>query len=414
MKEKFSIGGMTCSACSAGIERTVARLNGVEKVEVSLMGECMVVEYNTEFLSNEEIISTVENLGYTAAIFNEENFKEHKAQPDVLKKRFFKSLLFLIPLMYFSMGGMIKLPQPSLQISAGIQAVFSLIILIINFKFFTSGSKALLNKVANMDTLVAMGAGISYVYSLVLTILLYANKVQTPHFFYESTAMILTLVTLGKWLEEKSKRKTGDEIEKLIQLMPNIVTVEREGTHQKIPFSEIVVGDILIVKQGEYIPIDGKILEGHAFIDRSAITGESMPIEVADGDKVTSADIVKNGYIKVSAEKVGVNTTLSQIVRMVKDAGASKAPLQKTADKIAGVFVPAVTLISFLVFLLWLMASKSVAIAANYAISVLVISCPCSLGLATPVAIMAATGKGMSLGILYKDAEALQKAKDVL
>ena len=413
MKEKFSIGGMTCSACSAGIERTVARLNGVEKVEVSLMGECMVVEYNTEFLSNEEIISTVENLGYTAAIFNEETVKKHKAQPDVLKKRFFKSLLFLNPLMYFSMGGMIKLPQPSLQISAGIQAVFSLIILIINFKFFTSGSKALLNKVANMDTLVAMGAGVSYVYSLVLTILLYANKVQAPHFFYESTAMILTLVTLGKWLEEKSKRKTGDEIEKLIQLMPNIVTVERDGTHQKIPFSEIVVGDILIVKQGEYIPIDGKILEGHAFIDRSAITGESMPIEVADGDKVTSADIVKNGYIKVSAEKVGVNTTLSQIVRMVKDAGASKAPLQKTADKIAGVFVPAVTLISFLVFLLWLMASKSVAIAANYAISVLVISCPCSLGLATPVAIMAATGKGMSLGILYKDAEALQKAKDV-
>ena len=413
MKEKFSVGGMTCSACSAGIERTVGRLNGVEKVEVSLMGECMVVEYDAKLLSNEDLIATVENLGYTAAIFNENSLKENKAQPDVLKKRFLKSLLFLIPLMYFSMGGMIKLPQPSLIISAGVQAVLSLIIVIINFKFFTSGAKALVNKVANMDTLVSLGAGISYVYSLVLTILLYANKIEAPHFFYESTAMILTLVTLGKWLEEKSKRKTGDEIEKLIQLMPNIVTVERDGTHQKVPFSEIVVGDILIVKQGEYIPIDGKILEGHAFIDRSAITGESMPIEAAEGDKVTSADIVKNGYIKVSAEKVGVNTTLSQIVRMVKDAGASKAPLQKTADKIAGIFVPAVTFISILVFFVWLIASNSVATAANYAISVLVISCPCSLGLATPVAIMAATGKGMSLGILYKDAEALQKAKDV-
>ena len=413
MKEKFSIGGMTCSACSSGIERTVCRLNGVEKAEVSLMGESMVVEYDAMQLSPQEIINTVENLGYTAAIFNENLIKERKPQPDVLKKRFFKSLLFLIPLMYFSMGGMINLPQPSLKIAACLQAILSLIILIINFKFFTSGAKALFKKVANMDTLVAMGAGISYLYSLVLTILLCIDKVIAPHLFYESAAMILTLVTLGKWLEEKSKRKTGEEIEKLIQLMPNTVTVEREGGQVKIPFSEIAVGDILIVKQGEYIPIDGKILEGHAFIDRSAITGESMPIEIGEGDKVTSADIVKSGYIKVSAEKVGVNTTLSQIVRMVKDAGASKAPLQKTADKIAGIFVPAVTFIALLVFFIWLFTSKSVAIAANYAISVLVISCPCSLGLATPVAVMAATGKGMSLGILYKDAEALQKAQDV-
>ena len=413
MKEKFSIGGMTCSACSAGVERTVGRLAGVEKVEVSLMGECMVVEYDATILSGEEIIATVENLGYTAEVFNESIIKERKAQPDLLKKRFFKSLLFLAPLMYFSMGGMLNLPQPNLKISATLQAILSLIIVIINFKFFSSGTKALLNKVANMDTLVSMGSGVSYLYSLVLTILVYINKLEAPHLFYESAAMILTLVTLGKWLEEKSRRKTGDEVEKLIQLMPNTVTVERAGINQKIPFSDIVVGDILIVKQGEYIPIDGKIVEGHAFVDRSAITGESMPIEVVEGDKVTSADIVKNGYIRVLAEKVGVNTTLSQIVRMVKNAGASKAPLQKTADKIAGIFVPTVTFISLLVFFVWLFASKSIATAANYAISVLVISCPCSLGLATPVAIMAATGKGMSLGILYKDAEALQKAKGI-
>ena len=413
MREKFSISGMTCSACSAGIERTVQRLNGVDKVEVSLMGESMVVEYDESLLSNETIIEAVINLGYGATIYNENIIKEGKPQRDTLKRRFLISLIFLLPLMYFSMGGMIKLPQPTPTISATIQAILTLIILIVNFKFFTSGAKALLKKVPNMDTLVSMGAGISFIYSLILTILLYVDKRHEAHLFYESAAMILTLVTLGKWLEEKSKRKTGEEIEKLIQLMPNTVTVERGEMQQKIAFSDIVVGDVLIVKQGEYSPIDGRIIEGHAFIDRSAITGESMPIEVGEGDKITSADIVKSGYIKVLAEKVGVDTTLSQIIRMVKEAGASKAPIQKIADKIASIFVPAVTLISLAVFLIWLFVAKDIATAANYAISVLVISCPCSLGLATPVAIMAATGKGVSLGILFKDAEALQKAKDV-
>ncbi len=231
--------------------------------------------------------------------------------------------------------------------------------------------------------------------------------------FYESAAMILALVTLGKWLEEKSKRKTGEEIEKLIKLMPSTVTVERNGAQTKLAFSEIGVGDVLVVKQGEYVPVDGKIIEGHAFLDRAAITGESLPIEAQEGDLVTGADIVKSGFIKVLAEKVGADTTLSQIVKMVKEAGASKAPIQKAADKIAGIFVPAVTLIALITMIVWLLITKNAAQAANYAISVLVISCPCSLGLATPVAVMAATGKGMSLGILYKDAEALQKAKDV-
>ncbi len=413
MKEKFSVTGMTCSACSSGIERTLSRLEGLEKVEVSLMGESMQVEYNPETLSREKIIATVIDLGYGATLYNERAIREIKPQPERLKKRFFLSLIFLLPLMYFSMGGMIGLPQPNAKISATLQMLLALAVIIIDFKFFTVGTKALLKRVPNMDTLVALGSGVSFGYSLIFTILLYGNKVVNTHLFYESAAMILCLVTLGKWLEEKSKRKTGDEIEKLIKLMPSTVTAIRGGEEYKIPFSEIAVGEILVVKQGEYVPVDGKVVEGHAFVNRAAITGESMPVEVIENSAVTGADIVKSGYIKVLAEKVGADTTLSQIVRMVKEAGASKAPIQKTADKIAGVFVPVVTFIALVTFLLWLAISHDIAKAANYAISVLVISCPCSLGLATPVAVMAATGRGMSLGILYKDAEALQKAKDV-
>ena len=414
MEEKFSVKGMTCAACSAGIEKSVNRLDGVHNAEVSLMGECMSVNYDENLIAREKIMQTVTELGYGISKYDENLIKENKPQPNQLKKRFFTSLYFLIPLMYFSMGGMIGLPQPSAILSATIQMLLTAVIIAVNFKFFTSGAKALLKRIPNMDTLVSMGAGVSFVYSFVLTILLFLEKVsQHTHFFYESAAMILTLVTLGKWLEEKSKSKTGDEIEKLIQLMPNIVTVERDNVQVKLPFSEIAVGDILIVKNGEYIPVDGKIIEGHGFIDRAAITGESMPVEVQTGDSVTGADIVKSGFIKVQAERVGMDTTLSQIVKMVKEAGASKAPIQKTVDKIAGIFVPAVCLIALVTFIIWLSISNDVSLAANYAISVLVISCPCSLGLATPVAVMVATGRGMSLGILYKDAEALQKAKDI-
>ncbi len=414
MKEKFSVSGMTCSACSSGIERAVRRLDGVECADVSLMGESMQVEYDEQLISAEKIIQTVNDLGYRAEKYNESLRLKQSSTPNALKKRFLLSLFFLLPLLYFSMGGMIDLPQPTAWVGVSIQMALSLAVIIVNFKFFTSGTKALLKGVPNMDTLVALGSGISFGYSFVYTLLLYLEKVgKHTHFFYESAAMILCLVTLGKWLEEKSKRKTGDEIEKLIKLMPTTVIIERNGVEIKSEFSGIAVGDVLIVKQGEYVPIDGKIIEGHAFIDRAAITGESLPVEVSEGDSVTSADIVKSGFIKVLAEKVGAQTTLSQIVKMVKDAGASKAPLQKTADKIAGVFVPFVAFVAAITFFVWLFVAKDAAIAANYAICVLVISCPCSLGLATPVAVMVATGRGMSLGILYKDAETLQKAKDI-
>ncbi len=412
MKEKYSVSGMTCAACSAGIERTVKKLEGVRSVEVSLMGESMRVEYDENILAKEDIWKAVVGLGYGVAEYDERVLQARKPQSNRLKMRFFLSLIFLLPLLYFSMGGMICLPQPPLLVGITLQMILALGVILIDFKFFTNGAKALVKKAPNMDTLVALGSGVSFLYSFVYTILIYVGSVSHAHLFYESAAMILALVTLGKWLEERSKRKTGEEIEKLIRLMPNTVTIERNGIEQKLPFSNIETGDILIVKQGEYIPVDGKVIEGSGYIDRAAITGESMPVEVQEGDAVTSADIVKSGFIKVLAEKVGVNTTLSQIVKMVKEAGASKAPLQKTADKIAGIFVPTVTLVAICTFIIWF-AIADLASAANYAICVLVISCPCSLGLATPVAVMAATGRGMSLGILYKDAEALQKAKDI-
>ena len=415
MKDKFSITGMSCTACSAGIERAVCRLNGVEKAEVSLMGETMVVVYDETKLTKNDLIKTVIDLGYGASIYNEQVLQEKKAQPDVLKKRFFLSIFFLIPIMYLSMGHMIALPTPRYLINFSLQALLAIIVIIINFKFYASGIKALIKRVPNMDTLVMLGSAISYIYSFVWMIVFFTskNKIEPPHLFFESAAMILGLVTLGKWLEEKSKRKTGDEIEKLIALMPNIVTVLRNNKEEKIAFSDIQKGDILIVKQGEYVPVDGKIVEGHGFVDRAAITGESMPLEVFEGSDVTGADVVKSGFLKVQAERVGADTTLSQIVKMVKDAGSSKAPLQKIADKIAAVFVPFVSIVALITFLVWILLAGDIAQAANYAICVLVISCPCSLGLATPVAIMAATGRGMSLGILYKDAETLQKAKNI-
>lgn len=413
MKEKFTVTGMTCSACSAGIERTLKKMDGIKSVEVSLMGESMNVEYDEAIVSREAIVAAVKELGYGATLFDAAEWKRQKPQTNTLKRRFFISLLFLIPLMYFSMGEMVGLPQPSPTVNYTVQLILTALITAVNFRFYTNGVKALLKRVPNMDTLVALGSAASFIYSLVLTIQVYAGKLHHAHMFYESAAMILTLVTLGKWLEEKSRHKTGEEVEKLIKLMPDAVTVERNGSQSVVAFSEIVPGDLLIVKQGDYIPVDGKIVEGHAFVDRAAITGESMPVELGEGDAVTGADIVKSGFVKVLAEKVGAETTLSQIVRMVKDAGASKAPLQRIADKIAGVFVPVVTLIALITFVVWLAATKEMGLAANYAISVLVISCPCALGLATPVAVMAATGKGMSLGILYKDAEALQKARNV-
>lgn len=404
MKKKYSITGMTCAACSSGIERTVKKLDGVQNCAVSLMGESMEVEFDDKKLSDGRIKRAVTALGYGAYDFGQVPVKKKKRL--TLGVRFLLSLILLLPEMYLAMGHMWGVPVPHGWWNYGFQTGLTLVILLINYQFFVSGVRALIKLVPNMDTLVTMGAAVSFVYSLVMAIL----TPEEPTLFFESAAMIVTLVTLGKWLEDKSKRRTGREVEKLRSLAPDTVTVEREGKTEKVPVSEVAIGDVIVVRQGESVAVDGTICEGHAFADQSAVTGESLPVELTEGMHATSASIVTSGYLKIRAEKVGEDTMLASIIRMVREAGASKAPIQKLADKISAIFVPAVFTIALVTFLVWLFASGDVQAAFNYGVSVIVISCPCALGLATPVAVMAATGRGASLGILFKNAEALQRS----
>ena len=404
MKKKYSITGMTCAACSSGIERTVKKLDGVQNCAVSLMGESMEVEFDDKKLSDGRIKRAVTALGYGAYDFGQVPVKKKKRL--TLGVRFLLSLILLLPEMYLAMGHMWGVPVPHGWWNYGFQTGLTLVILLINYQFFVSGVRALIKLVPNMDTLVTMGAAVSFVYSLVMAIL----TPEEPTLFFESAAMIVTLVTLGKWLEDKSKRRTGREVEKLRSLAPDTVTVEREGKTEKVPVSEVAIGDIIVVRQGESVAVDGTICEGHAFADQSAVTGESLPVELTEGMHATSASIVTSGYLKIRAEKVGEDTMLASIIRMVREAGASKAPIQKLADKISAIFVPAVFTIALVTFLVWLFTTWDVQAAFNYGVSVIVISCPCALGLATPVAVMAATGRGASLGILFKNAEALQRS----
>ena len=427
MINRYNDTGMTCSACSSGIERAVGKLDGVSQCEVSLMAKSMKVEFDESLVSEEKIFTTVKSLGY--GIYNEDGQPQQKAasHDKQLFIRFIISVCLLVPLLYVSMGHMINAPVPffidphkgNQQWFALYQLILSAAIIVINYAFFKNGVVAVFKRVPNMDTLVALGSGVSFIYSVVLTVLIFIGKAQGNaewvelhmQLHFESAATILALVTVGKWLEEKSKKKTGDEIEKLLKLAPDTVTVEKEGQQITVSVKQVKVGDIVIVKQGEYVPVDGKVVFGSSFVDKCAITGESLPVEVTVGNDVTSASLVKSGLIKICAERVGGQTTLSQIINMVREAGASKAPIQKFADKIAGIFVPVVTLISLITFLIWILVDGgfNAQHCVTYAISVLVVSCPCALGLATPVAIMTAAGKGASLGILYKDAETLQK-----
>lgn len=413
-KEKFTVTGMSCSACSAGVERVTKKLNGVKTAEVSLLGESLTVEYDETLVTREDIFAAVTALGYGIGEYREGKEERQKGKAEALKKRFIVSMILLVPLMYLAMGGMISLPEPPAKANYILQFILAGATMAVNFRFFKNGFSALVKRVPNMDTLVSLGSGVSFLYSIYLAIKMSAHAGEhAGHLFFESAAMILTLVTLGKWLEAAATGKTGKEVEKLLRMMPDTVTIVENDEEKNVPFSSLKEGDILAVKQGEYIPVDGVVVSGGGFVDRAAVTGESVPVEAEVGAAVTGADIVKSGYMRVRAEKVGKDTTISQIVRMVKEAGESKAPIQHTADVIAGIFVPAVTLIALVTFLAWTLAKGDVSTAANYAISVLVISCPCSLGLATPVAVMAATGKGMSLGILFKNAEALQRAEKV-
>lgn len=440
MKQNFKVTGMTCAACSAGIQKTVGKMNGVKKAEVSLMGESMAVDFDENTVSVGQIVAAVEGLGYGASIDDgsalpqpQENIAKKSesgfaAAAKNLKTRFLASLCFLVPLMYFTMGHMFGAPLPyfwnpheSAMNFALVQLILTTPVLFINFAFFRSGVKAAIKRVPNMDTLVSLGSAASYLYSLVVMFIIgvsdgeRAADLAMNNLFFESAAMILTLVTLGKWLEARSKKKTGEEVEKLLKLAPDTVTVERNGEQVIIPMREMRVGDIVVVKQGDSIPADGQVVFGCSFVDKSAITGESLPVEIGVGDTVTSATVNKGNIIKVRAEKVGEDTVLSKIIKLVKNAGASKAPIEKTVDKIAAVFVPIVLLIALITLVVWIIVGAvggdvQISRALNMAISVLVISCPCALGLATPVAVMAATGRGAAMGILFKDAEALQKA----
>ena len=405
----------------------MGRLDGVSSCEVSLMAKSMKVDFDESVVSEEKIFSVVKELGY--GIYNEGEQPEGKAQnrDNKLFIRFIISVCLLAPLLYVSMGHMIKAPVPFFlnphkgygQWFALYQCILAAAVIAVNFSFFKNGIVAVFKRVPNMDTLVALGSGASFIYSLVLTVLIFVgNSNGNPSWsglysdlHFESAATILALVTVGKWLEEKSKKKTGTEIEKLLKLAPDTVTVECDGVRKTVPVKEVKVGDIVVVKQGEYVPVDGIITDGHGFVDKCAVTGESLPVEVTSGDAVTSAAIVTNGVLKIRAERVGDQTTLSKIIEMVREAGASKAPIQKLADKIAGIFVPVVTAIALITLLVWLLIDGGFRAehCVTYAISVLVVSCPCALGLATPVAIMTATGKAASLGILYKDAESLQR-----
>lgn len=436
MNKKFNVTGMTCSACSASVEKAVKKLEGINSVSVNLLTNSMVVHYNEEVIDENNIIEAVTSTGYGASVFSK-NKNEIKVSDKMrmedeikeMKKRLIISFAFLIPLMYISMGHMMGLPLPSFlsglenAISYGMtQFLLALVIVYVNRKYYQVGFKTLFKGSPNMDTLIAIGSSAAMVYGIFAIYRMgYGLGIQDfelvekyhMDLYFESAAMILTLITLGKYLEKKSKGKTSEAITKLMDLAPKTATILRNNKEVIVPIEEVLKDDIVIVKPGESIPVDGVIIQGSSSIDQSAITGESIPVEKNIGDKVIAATINKNGYFKFKAEKVGDDTTLAQIISLVEDASSSKAPIAKLADKISGVFVPIVISISIISTIVWLLVGKSFEFSLSIGIAVLVISCPCALGLATPVAIMVGTGKGAENGILIKSAEALETAHKI-
>ena len=421
--EQYIVKGMTCSACSATVQNNVSKKKGVYKCHVNLLSEKMDIEFDEKIISEKEIFDTITSLGYKPYA-GDTKFSKKTDNAKTLLKNFLLSLIFLVPLMFLSMGHMISLELPFLnahtnaEYFALTQGILAIPIIIINFHFFIKGFKLIFKLAPNMDSLVALGSTASFIYSVVITILLFVNKDlslgESTHLYYESSVMILVLVTLGKFLEAKSKKKTGRAIEELYKFIPDMVSIEKDGIIKKISVNDLNIGDIVIVKQDEYIPIDGTVIEGSSYINKSAITGESMPVEVNKGDYVTSATINKNGYLKIKVEKTKSETTIAKIIKMVQDAGSSKAPIEKLADKVSLYFVPIVCAISLITFIIcMILTNGSLGKSLNYAICVLVISCPCALGLATPIAIMVATGKAAKFGILFKDAESLQLASKI-
>lgn len=420
--EQFTVTGMSCAACVARVEKAVSGVEGVSSCSVSLLTNSMGVEGTA---SPDAIISAVKAAGYGASLKGAESAPANEAmdaledcETPVLKQRLFASLGFLLILMYLSMGhGMWGFPVPLFldgnPIAQGIlQMLLAGIVMVINQKFFINGFRTLWHRAPNMDTLVALGSSASFVYSTAQLLSLTAmdHMEMHTHFYFESAAMIVTLITVGKMLEARSKGKTTDALKSLMQLAPKTAIVLRGETETEIPASRVKKGDIFLVRPGASIPVDGVVLEGNSAVDESALTGESIPVDKATGDTVSAATINRSGFLRCEAVKVGEDTALSQIIRMVSDAAATKAPIAKTADTVAGIFVPAVIAIAVVTFIIWMICGESIGFSITRAISVLVISCPCALGLATPVAIMVGSGKGAKNGILFKTASSLEAA----
>lgn len=427
MKLKFNISGMTCAACSARVEKVTGQVSGVQKAEVNLLAGTMAVEAENDQVAS-DIISAVVKAGYGAALAGEKVDKEPEMKQDnglkEMKTRIIGSAVFLVILMYFTMGHMLGLPAPhwyhgtqNAMVAALLQFFLTLPAVYLNRTYYIKGFKALAYRSPNMDSLIAVGSSAALIYGAAALFVM-ADAMGTgdwetvEHYagnlYFESAAMILTLITLGKFLETRAKGKTGDAICKLMDLSPKTANVLRDGIERETPVEEVRVGDVIVVRSGGSIPVDGVVIKGRAAVDQSALTGESVPVEKKCGDTVAAATINREGYLEFRADKVGEDTTLSQIIHMVEEAGGSKAPIARLADKIAGIFVPVVMSIAAVTFAAWMLLSADLEIALTNAISVLVISCPCALGLATPVAIMVGTGRGAGMGVLFKNAESLE------
>ena len=439
--EKFQITGMSCAACQIHVAKSVQKLDGVSDVDVSLLANTMVVKYDDLKTDSQKIAEAVSKAGYGAFLFEHHGGRndfrrewQRRKEEEVLnqkklKQRLISSIIFLLPLLYISMGHMLLLPVPlflsgkeNSLLFAFTQFLLTIPVVVINGHFFVSGIKAFFNKMPNMDSLVAIGAGASLLYGIfAIYMMIYGFSHGNFDFvlryskvlYFESCATILTLVTVGKYLEARSKAKTSDALDKLVNLAPKTAVIIRNGKEVIIPSEQVVSGDIVLIKPGESIPVDGVVTDGYGYVDQSAITGESIPVEKNIGDEVLSATVNKNGSFRFRASNVGEDTTLARIIKLVDEAGSSKAPIARLADSISGIFVPAVIVIAILTAICWIAAGQSFEFAFNCAVSVLVISCPCALGLATPVAIMVGMGKAAEYGILIKSAESLERLHSV-
>lgn len=432
MKEKFDVTGMTCAACQANVTKAVEKL-GVKDVNVNLISETMTVDYGDTKVSTKDVINAVKKIGYGAKSQEEreekESLEDTSSHTDEFKTRLIVSFAFLIPLMYISMGHMVGLTLPKFLSgyegavnNAFAQFLLTLPVLYVNRTFFKSGFKGLFNRAPNMDSLVALGSAAASIYGIfaifrLSTGLAYGDQALVESYrhnlYFESSAMIFSLITLGKYFEARSKNETKNSLKSLMKLKPNTATVIIDGKEEIVKVDDLKVGDLILVKPGESIPVDGILVSGSSVVDESALTGESIPVYKKVGDQVISATINQEGSFTFEAKKVGKDTTLSQIIDLVNEASQSKAPIARIADKISAIFVPVVILISIVTFIVWMALGKNLEFALNMAISVLVISCPCALGLATPMAIMVSTGKSAQLGLLFKDAQALENLHKV-